>query len=384
VSDRILTGYSRHSDAKSSRSFHRLTVAAVERLTDDAVAVAFHVPDELRDTFAFQPGQHLTLRTLRRLDVTLPRPGVADRRSYSICSTPGELARRGRLWIGVRQIPGGEVSGHLVGALRPGDPIEVLPPLGSFTTALDPARSRHYAAVAAGSGITPVLSILATALATEPASRFTLLYGNRFTRSVMFADELADLKDRYPHRLHLVHVLSREPGGSPLLSGRLDPARLETVLGVLLDPSTVDEWFLCGPYDMVDGARKVLARLARPGALVHTELFYVEDTPPERTGTAAAPEAAAAWLTVRLDGREARVAMRPGERVLDAALRVRPELPYSCTGGVCATCRASLVSGEVRMRRNFALEPEQVAAGFVLTCQSVPLSDELVVDYDIA
>ncbi|MBO0870699.1 MAG: 2Fe-2S iron-sulfur cluster binding domain-containing protein [Micromonosporaceae bacterium] len=352
--------------------FHELTVAAVEPLTDDAVAVALEVPPGLRDTFAFRPGQHLTLRP----------PGATDRRSYSICSTPDELAGQGRLRIGVRQIPGGALSGYLVGASRPGDIVAVLPPLGSFTTQLDPARTRHYAAVAAGSGITPVLSIVATALCTEPASRFTVLYGNRYTRSVMFADELADLKDRYRHRLHLVHALSREPGGSTLLSGRLDPTRLESILGVLLNPSTVDEWFLCGPYAMVDGARDVLARLARPDAAIHTELFYVEDTPPERA--AVTPEVGAAWLTVRFDGREARVAMRPGERVLDAALRVWPELPYSCTGGVCATCRARLVGGQVRLQRNFALEPGEVAAGFVLTCQSIPLTDELVVDYDIA
>ncbi len=353
--------------------FHDLTVAAVDRLTDDAVAVTFAVPEDLRETFAFRAGQHLTVRRIE--------DGQDVRRSYSICSTPAELAAAGRLRIGVKQVPGGVFSRYATSALRPGDAVSVLPPLGHFTTDFDAGRARHYAAIVAGSGITPVLSIVATALATEPHSTVTLLYGNRYARSVMFVEELADLKDRYPTRLHLVHVLSREPGGSALLSGRLDAARLSGILSNFLDPSTVDEWFLCGPYGLVTDAREVLGGLGVPDARVRTELFHVEEAP---AVTRRAPEESGpgATLTVMLDGRESTVAMEPGERVLDAALRVRPELPFACKGGVCSTCRARLVRGEVRMARNYALEPAEVADGYVLTCQSSPVTDELTVDYD--
>jgi ring-1,2-phenylacetyl-CoA epoxidase subunit PaaE len=348
--------------------FHPLLVSTVDRLTEDAVAVTFLVPDQLRARFAFQPGQHLTVR---REDV---------RRSYSICSTPMELAR-GRLRIGVRMVPGGAFSSHATKVLRPGDTVDVLPPLGHFTTELTPLRHRHYAAIVAGSGITPVLSLMATGLALEPASRFTLLYGNRYARSVMFAEELADLKDRYPTRLHLVHVLSREPREAALMSGRLDATRLAALFDGLLDPSTVDEWFLCGPYGMVTDARTVLAARGVADRAVHTELFHVEETPPEERANAE-PATGDTEVTILLDGRTSTFQMGRGERVLDAALKVRAELPYACRGGVCSTCRAKVVDGRVAMARNFALEPDELAAGYVLTCQSMPITDRVVVDYD--
>jgi ring-1,2-phenylacetyl-CoA epoxidase subunit PaaE len=361
-------------------TFHSLAVAEVERLTEDAVAVRFDVPPDLRETFEFRAGQHLTVRRLV--------PGKPEvRRSYSICSTPGDLAERGVLRIGVRAVAGGAFSAYAVGGLRVGDTVEVLPPLGHFSTAFAADRARHYGAIAAGSGITPVLSLVATALSTEPASRVTLVYANRFARSVMFADELADLKDRYPSRLHLVHVLSREPQSSALLSGRLDATRLAGILSSLVDASTVDEWFLCGPYGLVLDAKEVLAGRA-PGVTVHTELFHVDDGPPSAAPSRSRPardagEAGAATrVTMVLDGRASTFEMGPDERVLDAALRVRPELPYACKGGVCSTCRAKITEGRVEMARNFALEPDETANGYVLTCQSVPLSDSLVVDYD--
>jgi len=360
---------------KRRPAFHPLAVADVERLTDDAVAVRFDVPAQLRETFAFRAGQHLTVRRL-----VPDEPEV--RRSYSICSTPRDLAERGVLRIGVRAVAGGAFSAYAVGTLRPGDTVDVLAPLGHFTTAFAEDRARHYAAVAAGSGITPVLSLVATALATEPASRVTLVYANRYARSVMFADELADLKDRYAARLHLVHVLSREPQSSALLSGRLDASRLAGILTALVDPSTVDEWFLCGPYGLVLDAKEVLAERA-PGATVHTELFHVDDgPPPPPRARPASGSSATTSVTMVLDGRASSFEMEPDERVLDAALRVRPELPYACKGGVCSTCRAKVVEGRVEMVRNFALEPDETANGYVLTCQSVPLSDKLVVDYD--
>jgi len=355
--------------------FHALRIDEVTTLTDDAVAVAFAVPHELREAFAFQAGQHLTVR---RVDAD----GQEVRRSYSICSTPGELAAHGRMCVGIRQVAGGAFSTYAQG-LREGETVEVLPPLGHFTTAFDPARKRHYAAVVAGSGITPVLSLVATALETEPDSRFTVLYGNRYARSVMFAEELADLKDRYPGRLHLIHVLSREPQEAELLSGRIDADRLSRLLDALVDAGTVDEWFLCGPYGMVVDAKSVLGNRGVPDARIRTELFHVEDAPVERRPARAPDDTAGkAEVTITLDGRASTFTMGRDERVLDAALRVRPELPYACKGGVCSTCRAKLVDGEVKMARNFALEPEELAAGYVLTCQSSPVTDRVAVDYD--
>jgi ring-1,2-phenylacetyl-CoA epoxidase subunit PaaE len=355
-------------------TFHELTVDEVTPLTDAAVAVTFEVPAGLREAFAFQAGQHLTVR--RMVD------GQDIRRSYSICSTPAELAGAGRLRIGVKKVPGGAFSTYATHGLHEGDLVEVLPPLGHFTTAFDPQRQRHYAAIVAGSGITPVLSLVTTALATEPASRFTLLYGNRTSANVMFVEELADLKDRYPDRLHLVHVLSREPQDAELLSGRLDADRLRRLFDTLVPASTVDDWFLCGPYGMVLDARTVLAERGVPDTRVHTELFHVEEAPAAPRRDVEERAAGDSQVTILLDGRASTFAMRRDERVLDAALRVRGELPYACKGGVCSTCRAKLVEGEVRMARNFALEPDELAAGYVLTCQSSPLTDRVVVDYD--
>ncbi|MEU8259377.1 1,2-phenylacetyl-CoA epoxidase subunit PaaE [Micromonospora sp. NPDC048999] len=364
-------------------AFHPLPVAAVDRLTDDAVAITFAVPEELRETFAFSAGQHLTVR--RPAGGGLTGSAGADgedvRRSYSICSTPQELARHGRLRIGVREIPGGAFSAYACGALRDGDTVDVLPPLGNFTTAFAPDRVRRYGAVVAGSGITPVLSLVATALAVEPASTFTLVYGNRTANSVMFAEELADLKDRYPTRLHLVHVLSREQGESPLLSGRIDADRLARLLDTIVPGDTIEEWFLCGPYGMVVDAKAVLTGRGLPESAVRTELFHV-DAPPEPVRRPDDEPGAGAEVTIMLDGRSSSFTMGRDERVLDAALKVRSELPYACKGGVCSTCKAKVVSGEVTMARNYALEPDEVAAGYVLTCQASPVTDKLAVDYD--
>ena len=359
--------------------FHALEVADVTALVDDAVAITFTVPAELREAYAFRPGQHLTVR--RIVD------GEDIRRSYSICSTPDELKTHGRLQIGVKAVAGGSFSAFVASELRTGYAIDVMPPLGHFTTSFDSARTRHYAAVAAGSGITPVLSLIATGLAVEPQSRFTVIFGNRYARSVMFAEELADLKDRYPTRLHLVHVLSREPQDAELLSGRVDADRFARLIGDggLLDAGDVDEWFLCGPYGMVTDVRGVLADRGVPDEGVHTELFHVADsaTPPPTPSTAdAGPMAGEAEVTVLLDGRSSTFTMPRDGRVLDAALKVRSELPFACKGGVCSTCRAKITSGHVEMARNYALEPDEVAAGYVLTCQSSPTTDAITVDYD--
>ncbi len=348
------------------RQFHELTVAQVDRLCADAAAVTFDVPAQLAEDFRFAPGQSLTLRRFVG--------GRDERRSYSICAPAGRPLR-----IGVREVPGGALSGWLVNEVRPGDRIEVQPPSGTFTPDLT-VPGRHVL-IAAGSGITPVLSITASALAGS-RSDATLLYGNRRADTVMFADEIADLKDAYPQRLQLAHVLSREPQEVELFSGRLDAARLRLLLPALCDVASVDHWWLCGPYGLVTDAMAVLSELGVPAGRVHRELFYVEDTPPEPEQHAEAPVTGGCQATIILDGRRTTARIPTGTPVLDGAQRARPDLPFACKGGVCGTCRARLVSGEVRMRRNFALEQAELDAGFVLTCQSLPVTDELTVDYD--
>jgi ring-1,2-phenylacetyl-CoA epoxidase subunit PaaE len=358
--------------------FHELPVTRVDRLCEDAAAVTFAVPPGLAAEFRFRPGQSLTLRRVTG--------GRDERRSYSICAPAGAPPR-----IGVREVPGGAISGWLVREVRPGDRIEVQPPAGSFALPEPPvAGPARHVLVAAGSGITPILSIAASALA-RPRSQATLLYGNRRAGSVMFADEVADLKDAHPDRLQLVHVLSREPQEVELFSGRLDAARLRRLLpATICDIASVDHWWLCGPYGMVTGAQAVLAEFGVPARRVHRELFYVEDEPPppRRPGPDEAAEAASgagaatAAVTVILDGRSTTTSLDRDTAVLDGAQRVRPDLPFACKGGVCGTCRARVRAGEVTMRRNFALDPAEVAAGYVLTCQSRPASAEVTVDYD--
>jgi ring-1,2-phenylacetyl-CoA epoxidase subunit PaaE len=348
--------------------FHALRVAAVEPLCADAAAVTLAVPGELADTYTFAPGQWVTLR--RVVD------GREQRRSYSICSPVG-----GPLRIGVREVPGGRFSSWLVHEVRPGDTVEVAGPAGAFTP--EPDRPGHHVLIAAGSGITPLLSIASSVLAGDPGSRVTLFYGNRRTDTVMFADELADLKDRYPDRLLLAHVLSREPREAELFSGRLDAGRLAALIGALIGPGAADHWWLCGPHGVVRDAQRVLARIGVPGERVHRELFHADDEPVEPVRhEQAAPTGAVSQVTVVLDGRTTRAAVPRDCTVLDGAQRARADLPFACKGGVCGTCRALVVEGEVRMRRNFALEAAEVAAGYVLTCQSLPVSDTLVVDFD--
>ena len=352
--------------------FHKLTVSTVERLTDDAVTVTFDVPPDSREDFDFAAGQHLTLRT--DLD------GAEVRRNYSICAPAGG----GTLRVAVKELPGGAFSSYVNSTLRVGDVIDVLTPTGTFSTQLDKTHTKHYAAIAAGSGITPVLSLLSTILAAEPQSRFTLLYGNRNARTVMFLDELADLKDRYPDRLHLVHVFSRETQDVALFEGRIDGAKLDRLLDTLLPPRDVDEWFLCGPFAMVESIRPVLTARGVDPHHVHFELFHVEDAPPPPRRTPdESGDRPTSEVTVILDGRTTKVPVeRDGDRILDAVLRVRGDAPYACKGGVCGTCRAQLIEGRVEMEQCYALEDDEVAAGFVLTCQSHPVTAEVTLDYD--
>ncbi|MGV9298760.1 1,2-phenylacetyl-CoA epoxidase subunit PaaE [Amycolatopsis sp. NPDC003676] len=347
--------------------FHPLRVAEVERLCDDAVAVTFDVPSELASVYAFAPGQSLTLR--RVVD------GRDERRSYSICAPAGERPR-----VGVRLVPDGVFSSWLVNEVRPGDTVEVSAPAGSFTP--DLAAGGHHVLIAAGSGITPVLSIAASLLATPDAS-VTVLYGNRRTDTVMFADDLADLKDRYPARLELVHVLSREPREAELFTGRLDADKLRALFGSIVPVEDVDHFWLCGPFGMVTSAQDLLGSLEVPGERIHQELFYVDDVPPEPVKHVdPAVAGASSEVTLVLDGRSTTMNLPRESSVLDGAQRFRPDLPFACKGGVCGTCRARVTEGAVDMRRNFALEKAEVEAGFVLTCQSHPVSERVTVDFD--
>jgi ring-1,2-phenylacetyl-CoA epoxidase subunit PaaE len=350
------------------REFHPLRVAAVERLCADAVAVTFDVPADLTDRYAFRPGQSLTIRRAGH--------GTDERRTYSICAPAG-----GRPRIGVREVPGGLVSSWLVHSVRAGDEVEVAPPSGTFTPDLD-AGGRHVL-IAAGSGITPVLSIAASLL-RHPEAHVSVLYGNRRADTVMFAEELADLKDTYPARLELVHLLSREAREVELLTGRLDAGKLRTLLPLLIDVHGIDHWWLCGPFGMVTDATQVLGEHGVEPARIHRELFWVDEAPPAPVRAEHTPAGPSSEVTVVLDGRSTTMPVPEGETVLEGAQRVRPDLPFACKGGVCGTCRARVVEGDVEMRRNFALEPAEVAAGFVLTCQSTPASAKVTVSFDDA
>ncbi len=355
--------------------FHPLTVSRLDRLTDDAVAVTLAVPEALRASFRYVPGQHLTFRYHSG-------DGGELRRNYSICSPATEPDGPSSLTVGVRHIAGGEFSAHVVKEVAVGDTLHVLPPTGRFT--LPPAPG-HYAAIVGGSGITPVLSMIATLLSTEPGARFTLLRCDRSTASTMFLEEVADLKDRFGARLQLVHAFSREEQQSGLATGRLDADRLATLLPALLGAgeSEVAGWYLCGPLGLIDAARTALRTLGTDRGRIHTELFYADEAAgPQAPGTAAAPAAHDAVVTATLDGRSGSWPVEAGETLLEAVLRNRADAPFACKGGVCGTCRAHLLSGEVRMDRNFALEAEEVSAGYVLACQSRPLTPEVALDFD--
>jgi len=351
-----------------AQGFVPLVVAAVDRLTPDSVAVTFDVPDSQVERFRFRPGQHLTLR--RVVD------GAELRRTYSVCTS----AANGRLRVAVKKLEGGAFSPWFTGELQAGDCVQALPPAGSFGPRVDPTRRRRYGLLAAGSGITPVLSILATVLEVEPGSEVFLVYGNRTQADAMFVDELADLKDRYLGRLQVLHVLSREDQGSELLFGRIDAARLARLFDTLLPPDDVDEWYLCGPLAMVTEARVALLAAGADPACVHTELFYAEApaSRPRREGA----RSGTSTVTAMLNGRSSTVRVDPtGGSILEAVLATRPDAPYACRGGVCGTCRARVSSGSVEMDVNYALEPEEISAGVVLTCQSHPTTPKVVLEY---
>lgn len=352
--------------------FHPLAVTRVERETRDAVALTFAVPPELREQFRYAQGQHLTLRA---------SIGGADvRRSYSICSA----VQDDELRIAVKRNPGGVFSTWANDAVRAGDRIDVMPPLGHFNVPLDATAARHYLGVAAGSGITPLLSIVKTTLAAEPASRFTLVYGNRASGSVMFKEALAALKDRYLGRFNLIHVLSREAQDIDLLHGRIDRERAEAILDRFVPLAQVHAAFVCGPEGMMDAVVEALQGRGFPPARIKVERFA--SSIPRHVHVpahAVTPGHEQCTVTVTLDGATRTYTLDKGmENLLDAGLRQGIELPYSCKGGVCSTCRCRLTQGEVDMDVNFALEDYEVARGFILACQSYPVTDAVTVTFD--
>ncbi len=358
----------------SLEAFHPLTIAQVRRETTDSVSLLLDVPAELRPNFAFTAGQHVTLRA--EID------GQDVRRNYSLCVAPHE----GELRIAVKAIVGGVFSGWANTHLQPGHTIEVMPPHGSFTWTFDPTHAREYLGVAGGSGITPILALLKTALVEEPASRFTLLYGNRHTQAVMFLDQLADLKDRFLTRLTLHHFLEDEVDDDlDLFNGRLDRAKADTVFDTLVDPATLDAAFICGPGPMMDAVEASLLAHGMPQRTILTERFTIGPPSAARAAAAQALADAAKGLTfsARLGGTRRQIAFDPAlGNLLDSARAAGLPAPYACKAGVCATCRARVTAGQAEMTTNYGLSADEVAAGYILTCQSVPVGPGLAVDYD--
>ncbi|MBS0295839.1 MAG: phenylacetate-CoA oxygenase/reductase subunit PaaK [Proteobacteria bacterium] len=357
----------------SATAFYPLTIAEVRRETSDSVSLRLEAPEDLKDRFRFRAGQHLTLR--RDLN------GEDIRRNYSLCVSPDD----GELRIAVKQIAGGVFSSFANSELKAGDVLEVMVPHGSFTFNFDPAARRSYVAFAGGSGITPILSLLKTALATEPNSEFTLLYGNRSSATVMFLEELAALKNRYLDRLQVFHFLEDEAEEIELFNGRLDAAKTEEVLGTLVDPASTDAFFICGPGPMMDAVEQGLLSRNVPKERILIERFTVGRPSAHDVARAEVLEQKAAGLqmSVTLDGRRLKVAFDPAKgAILDNARAAGLPAPFACKGGVCATCRAKVIAGSVEMKLNYGLSEEEVADGYVLTCQAVPTSEGVVISYD--
>lgn len=351
-------------------TFYPLRVQSVQRETTDCVSVTFEVPTNLKATFRYLPGQYLTLRT--QLE------GEEVRRSYSICSAVTDAHLR----VAIKKLPGGRFSTFANDQLQAGDTLEVMPPMGRFTLSLDADRAGHYVGFAAGSGITPVMSILKSVLTCEPQSRFTLFFGNRTTDSIIFREDLEALKNRFLNRLSLHHILSREHTGSDLFSGRIDGQKTGYFLDHLIDPEAVDGFFICGPERMIHDLRDQLYGRGIDRKKVHFELFGTSADTPKRQPSEEATEVEAT-IVLTQDGNQFEFPLSSqGETILDAALKAGADLPYACKGGVCSTCRARLVAGQIEMDVNYALEPDEVEAGFILACQAHPVSSRVEVDFD--
>lgn len=355
--------------------FHSIRVKKVQKETEDCVSIEFEVPAELKDVFQFREGQNLTIRKVLN--------GEEARRNYSICTSPFD----GRLKVAVKKVEGGLFSTWANESLKAGDVLEVLPPTGKFYTDLNPAQKKHYVAFAAGSGITPILSIIKTTLLTEPQSTFTLVYGNRTKASIIFKEELEALKDRFIDRFRVYHILSREKMDAPLNSGRIDTDKLTLLFDKVIDLKKSDDFFLCGPEEMIFCIKGFLAGKGVPAEKIHFELFTVPGqkretaTIKDETTEVAGPSA---QVSIKVDGIFFDFDLAyESESILDAALKQGADLPYACKGGVCTTCKAKLLEGKVHMDVNWGLEPDEVDKGFVLTCQAHPQTETVVLDFDV-
>lgn len=352
--------------------FHALKVREVRPETEDCVSIAFEVPEALQSDFQFLPGQYLTLKT----DLN----GEEVRRSYSICSTPAEGLR-----VAVKKVPEGRFSTYANDALRSGDELEVMTPMGRFTADPDQEKAKQYVAFAAGSGITPIMSIMKTVLSKEPRSTFTLFYGNRMVDSIIFREEIEGLKNQYMGRLRIYHVLSREKLGSPLLSGRITADKCATICDKLIDPVEVDDFYLCGPLPMIEAIRDTLKAHGVEAKKIHFELFNTGKgtAVPTKEKLKTDTPGVEAMVAITLDGTTVEFPLSSNaESLLDGALKAGADLPFACKGGVCSTCRAKLTQGEVEMDVNYALEEDELAAGYILTCQAHPKTDRVAVDFD--
>ena len=353
--------------------FHSLKVKKVEKETEDCVSITFDVPQELKETFQFKQGQSLTVRKYLNNEEV--------RRTYSICSSPFD----NRLRVAVKKVEGGIFSCWANERLKAGDVIDVMPPVGKFYTELNPSQKKNYVAFAAGSGITPVLSIIKTTLLTEPESTFTLVYGNRNKNSIIFKEELEALKDKFIHRFRIYHILSREKTDAELNHGRIDTAKLKLLFSKVIDLKTCDEFFLCGPEEMIFCIKGYLEGRGVAANKIHFELFTIpgEKKSEIRNQKSEISTGPKANVSVKLDGIIFDFDLSyEGESVLDAALKQGADLPYACKGGVCTTCKAKLTQGEVSMDVNWGLEPDEVAKGYILTCQSHPKTEKIAVDFD--
>jgi ring-1,2-phenylacetyl-CoA epoxidase subunit PaaE len=362
----------------SAPRFHELSVKRVNPEAAGSVAITFDIPPAQREAFAFEPGQFLTVRALVN--------GQDVRRNYSISSPRSRFLRTGELEIGIRPVEGGLFSNWVAAAVKAGDTLSVMPPDGRFT--VKKARALHRVGFAAGSGITPILSIAATTLEEQPESKFTLVYGNRRMGSVMFNEALQDLKDRYPNRFTMIHVLSRQAQEVDLLQGRIDRQKVLDIVAAMLPAKSMDEVFICGPEAMIEATEQALREAGVPDNRLYTERFTSGpamaakvqadiDAKPRRQDAAKGIQ-----LTVVIDGKQHELALGQDEHVLDAALNAGLDLPYSCKAGVCCTCRGKVLQGQVAMDKNFTLEADEMAQGFVLTCQAKALTDKLVVSFD--
>ena len=354
--------------------FEQLTVREVRRETNDCVSIAFEIPDTLKNSFQFLQGQYITLKT--------KIGGEEVRRSYSICSSPLDDELR----VAVKKVPQGVFSTYANEILKAGDQLDVMPPIGKFFTQLLPEQKKNYVGFAAGSGITPLLSIIKTTLQTEQESTFTLVYGNRNRHSIIFRETLEALKNKYMDRFRLIHILSRETTDTPLNSGRIDTDKCLVLCDKAIDLQQTDEFFLCGPEEMIFAVKNVLEQQHVPTQKIHFELFTTAGQQHKKNHQQEEDidKGPKSKITVTLDGISFDFELsQKGDAILDAALKHGADLPYACKGGVCCTCRAKLIEGEVDMEVNYGLEPDEIEQGFILTCQSHPKSEKVVVDFDV-